>query len=368
MPKCKKATAILTAGAPTAPLLAGALAAIYDRGKTFDRFFTSGAGGLVAATFLAPPEGHDASEALSWVVNVGVSDSLYRIFPMPFKVFTKPGPVAPLFESLGRRLHLQVQDKDRRYASDDLRRLYNDLIDLWSTALSPSTLKLFSKGLCQPLPSFGEFVDLHKLNKLQGKYFLNAYNLSKQRMENFKAADITDDHLQAATAFPFIYPPKEIGHDEYIEGATIDPINLPKLNDIKPAIKKKERLILFDVLRDYRPAFIRRPRNLIEAWSVEIFAPTVALAERILEGHSEEIDRPSGRKPRDLKVRVNKKPHTLKLIEFHIKERDYSTLMEWSHSSMVRLWQIGYKAGDDFVEKKGDLLPDRQPYSAMPKD
>ncbi|MEM1207432.1 MAG: hypothetical protein AAGN66_29625, partial [Acidobacteriota bacterium] len=127
-------------------------------------------------------------------------------------------------------------------------------------------------------------------------------------------------------------------------------------------------LYLLDVLRDYKAGFIRQPRHLIEAWSIEIFAPTVALAERILERHAKKDSASSKGKPRKLRVHVNGKNYKLKTVDFNIKKVDYGTLMEWSHSSMVRLWKIGYEAGERFVDERGHRLPDRQPYSAMPKD
>jgi hypothetical protein len=41
-------------------------------------------------------------------------------------------------------------------------------------------------------------------------------------------------------------------------------------------------------------------------------------------------------------------------------------MCDWSHSNMQRLWQVGYDAGNRFVDKFKDRLPDRAKDGAYP--
>ena len=79
-----KAVLVLSGGAPHAALLAGALAAIYRANKTFDIFYTSGGGALMALLFIGA-KGKRPDEALRDVVEFGVADAIYRWFPVGYK-------------------------------------------------------------------------------------------------------------------------------------------------------------------------------------------------------------------------------------------------------------------------------------------
>src|SRR5262245_5495575 len=92
------AVVVLSGGAPNGALTAGTLAAIYRGGKTFSTLYTSGAGALIGMLFKAP-RGNDPSgnplppdKALEQLLQFGVEDSIYRMFPVGYKTFFKSGP------------------------------------------------------------------------------------------------------------------------------------------------------------------------------------------------------------------------------------------------------------------------------------
>src|SRR5215467_1383799 len=92
---------VLSAGAPHSPLAAGALYALQEHmvegaGRHFDVIMTSGGGALIGLLFVAPTQG-DPRGALRDIVNWGVADPIYRLFPLGYKTFFKPGPFTPLF-------------------------------------------------------------------------------------------------------------------------------------------------------------------------------------------------------------------------------------------------------------------------------
>jgi NTE family protein len=124
------ASVIIGAGAPHASLLAGALTEVYLAGKTFTNVYTSGSGALVGLLYCAP-RGVEAPAALEALGTAGVSDAIYKVFPLAYKVFFKRGPFTEAFYRAGAMLQ-----------SKRAPRLYNDLVGLMASALTPSTLTI----------------------------------------------------------------------------------------------------------------------------------------------------------------------------------------------------------------------------------
>jgi hypothetical protein len=106
-------TVVMSGGAPTSPLMAGFLYAMIDRErgkkpKVFRNFHTSGAGALMALLTIAPRGDptkpvESAKKALQEWVESGVADEIYKLFPVNFKLFRKPGPFTPMFRRLAER-------------------------------------------------------------------------------------------------------------------------------------------------------------------------------------------------------------------------------------------------------------------------
>ena len=84
---------VLGGGAPNLTMMAGAVAALDEEGVQFDLISTSGAGMLIGLLYAAP-KGMTRQEALRNSINMGVHDAIYNVFPVNYKVFHKPGPLA----------------------------------------------------------------------------------------------------------------------------------------------------------------------------------------------------------------------------------------------------------------------------------
>lgn len=92
----RKTGLLLGGGAPNSTLIAGALAAFLDEGIEFDVISASGAGVLMGLLYTTP---HDAAprQALQSWADTGVADSIYKMIPINYKVFQKPGMHASTF-------------------------------------------------------------------------------------------------------------------------------------------------------------------------------------------------------------------------------------------------------------------------------
>lgn len=94
--RARKTGLLLGGGAPNSTLIAGALAAFVEEGIEFDVISASGAGVLMGLLYTAP---HDATprQALQSWADTGVADSIYKMIPINYKIFQKPGVQASTF-------------------------------------------------------------------------------------------------------------------------------------------------------------------------------------------------------------------------------------------------------------------------------
>src|SRR5262245_46785384 len=234
-----RAVLVIGAGAPHSSLMAGALCAVWEAGRTFHTIYTAGAGGLMGMLFAAPANG-DPEKALRGVPNMGVSDEIYRWFPVNYKAFFKSGPYTQRFREWAKRFHIpeprgEYEERSihpggpwdpywppfawypfwppfvwwpffpghhhhHHHHSAHRRRLYNDWIDLWFSALAPTDLNYLSEGLCDPLPFLEEMVSFKALKHFHGDFYLNAYNITRDCVEQFPKEDLTPQHFRAALA------------------------------------------------------------------------------------------------------------------------------------------------------------------------
>ena len=195
---------VLSAGAPNSPLMAGALYAIHEKKRTFNLILTSGAGALMGLLFIAP-KGKSPQDGLRDVVEIGVSDPIYRFFPLGYKTFFKASPFTKLFANFASHFKQPVSPREigKELSEGERRkRLFNDVIDFWFSALTPTSLTLLSKGLCSPPPFLDELIDFDKVNHrpprdpLKG-LCVNAYNIDKKAMDWFATPKLNAAHLRA---------------------------------------------------------------------------------------------------------------------------------------------------------------------------
>lgn len=319
---------VLGGGAPNMALMAGALAAFVERGVTFDVVSCSGAGALAGLLWLAPMGG-SPRDALEAVTTMSVADPIYSLFPINYKVFNKPGPFADLWRAaVAANPFLRVDP--RLYERDGPYAVWSDLVALGLAALTPSGLGPGSLGLCAPVPFIEKLVDFGALRGLAPYFYMNAYNIDEQRIDDFTKDVITPDHFRAALAFPFIYGPFTLGGCRYYEGAVVDCLNFKDLVELHPNL---ERVVVLDVLGS--ADLVRAPRDLYDSWVLSLVIPLVKTAEDNLELF-ELKHKPPG-------LEVHK-------IAFDVPSEDLPEVLDWSESNARRLFDIGRAAGLRYAE------------------
>ena len=361
---------VLSAGAPNSPLMAGALYAIHEKRRTFNLILTSGAGAIMGLLFMGP-KGKSPPAGLRDVVEIGVSDPIYRFFPLGYKTFFKASPFTKLFANLANRFKVPVSPREinkELSESERRKRLYNDSIDFWFSALTPTSLTLLSKGLCAPPPFLDDLIDFHKVNyrpprdPLKG-LVVNAYNIDKKSMDWFSTPHLNAAHLRAAFAFPFIYPPAELGSHLFYEGATYDPLDthvphhmtpgdhgpvtLPGVPDLEKILQtffdgktfsiEDYEFVIIDILGSLATHLVRAPRDLWDAYGLSIMVPIVALAKKSNDA--------MGTHP------------NIHRITFDIPEDRQADLLEWNYSNLAALFDIGYAAGLKWIHDNPRVLP-----------
>ena len=332
---------VLGGGAPNMALMAGAVAAFVDRNVVFDVVSASGAGSLAGLLWLAP-KGQTPAEALRSVVTMSVSDAIYRNFPVNYKVFQKPGFWAELWRrALAANPLFSINP--REYETSAPYALWADWLALWAANLSPDGLTWSSWGLCAPTPFIEQIVDFDKIRHVAPYFYLNAYNVTHQIIDNFTKDEITPEHFRAALAFPFIYGPFRLNGSLYYEGAVVDCLNF---KDLVERHRGLETIVVFDVLGT--DTLVRAPRNIYDSWVLSMIIPLVKTAEDNLDlfalKHNNGWRKAEGAKTDLLK------------IEFDVPEEFLVEVLDWSASNATRLFDIGYKSGLRFSEVNADKL------------
>ena len=277
---------VLGGGAPNLPLMTGALLALDKAGVDFKVITTTGAGMVVGLLYAAPRK-HDPDdswetarrEALKATREWGIDDAIYRMMPVNYKIFQKPGDLARAFSNATNPFLWSIPRESRR------QRLLGDGLALMASMMSPSNLTPESKGLCQPPPWIEMLVDFESLEKnladSDTRFRMSAYCIEDAAERTFHRGEITADHFKAALAMPFIYAPYPLydpEHEEektYLEGSAFNTLEFNPENVMAEA--DVDTIIFFDIMGDRH--LIGEPRWLIDAWGKSIVAPLTRLAE-----------------------------------------------------------------------------------------
>mgnify|MGYP001613274118 CR=1 FL=1 len=275
---------------------------------------------------LAPKNG-DPVSTLRGLQEMGIADYLYRVFPVNFKVFNKPGAMADGYRALTAPLQAMLEQWQPQ---DPLSQTLKDMTQLGVASACPSDLSQDSLGLCAHAPFVDQLIDFAALQQPGTDFWVNAYNLSQHQMANWSRSEIGVTQLQAALSFPFLYAPTEIDGDFYIEGAAIDCLNFKDLRKNYPEL---EEIVVFDLLGVEK--LLRKPKDLYDAWVMSMITPLVEIARddvKIFEAlHANWI-----------------KLHKVPLID-SIAEADLPDVFDWSRSNLARLYQVGYHAAKQFA-------------------
>ncbi len=327
---------MLGGGAPNLTLMSGAVAALDEemnnRGLEFSVISTAGAG-MVVGLLYAAPHGMTRREALENTRNMGVHDAIYDLFPVNYKVFHKSGPLAEAYTHFMESLP-KMQTPDTSAA-----KLFDDWTALMWSAMCPTSPNPESQGLCQPAPWIDEVVDFDKLKDFPADFYINAYNVTDEKMDSFSKEEITADHFHAALAFPLIYAPFKMNGKTYIEGSAMDTQNFEGLLKSKKHSEVKT-IIVLDVLG--REKLIREPRNLYDAWVLSIIVPLVAIARDDIRL----FQYVHNRHERWNLLRVN--------LTRDITEDRWPHVLDWSRSNLDYLFDVGYEAGKRFFKNAWD--------------
>ncbi len=341
---------VVGGGAPNLTLMAGAIAALDEAGVKFDVVSTAGAGMLIGLLYAAP-KGISRSEALKNLVNSGVHDAIYRLLPVNFKVFHKPGVLAQAYTRFWQSMAGQQAELWQRLmgsSTPDTQRLVNDWTALMLACACPSDLGPASLGLCQPAPLIDEMVDFARLKDFAGEFYMSAYCIEAGRMEIFPKEQVDIRHFQAAMAFPMIYAPFKLDGKTYLEGAAQDTLNFKGLYEHRAGQPHIDTIVVFDVLGMKK--LIAEPRNLYDAWVKSIIVPLVAIAEDDLKLFREVHKKKLRPEPKLLSVG----------FEDHIPSDHWPNVLDWSYSNLELLYDVGYRAGKDFFEEhRADLVGPR---------
>jgi len=229
--------------------------------------------------------------------------------------------------------------------------MWTDWQRLMFATMSPSDLNQKSLGLCAHLPFAEKVIDFDAVAQMKPEFYINAYNVTQERMTIWNKQQITPTHVRASLSFPFIYAPTTIDDEDYIEGAALETLNFTPfkggsdgLQDLHPEV---DTLVVLDILGHEK--LIRKPRNLYDAWVRSIITPLVKLAQNDIRL----FDLEHNRDP----VTGQQKRHMLKVdLMGGIPEDHWPEVLDWSHSNMTMLFDIGYKAGLKFYEEHADRL------------
>lgn len=295
-----------------------------------------------------------------------------------FEMFWQNDPNPNKLKDLRTRLDPIKRMRDtwlRSWLKDDAqKRLYNDIVDLWFSAITPSTLSPKSKGLAAPLPFLEELVCFETARDRGDKkglihFCVNAYNMTEEAkkkddpIEKWKEKSRKDrnesvmwlfgspivkpawqkdglngGHIRAAFSMPFIYPPARIGDHYFSEGADHQPINFHTLWN-----GGRTHALLLDVLGGLEDLLVRTPRDLWDAYVISIMTPVVALArEDVQDFKDAKASKIAGRAP-----------HGVELVEavWNIPPEFEPYVMDWSRSNLKRLFEVGQEACTEFLKK-----------------
>lgn len=334
---------VLSGWAPAMTLMSGAMLGFIEKGIEFEVISTAGVGALIGLLALAPKSGRPA-DALRALPNLFVSDLLYPLLPINFKVFHKLGPFsAPMAELRDRVPRLPVDPHD----SSPIRRLLNDWVDLVFCAATPSTFELKSQGLMNPGPEAGRLVDFDRLPQIPGQFYTNAFNLGTKSLQIFDKTSTNADVYNAAQALPVLFPPQRMANGDLLTtGATHDPTGLQAI-----WLNHRQDLDMVIMLDPLSPAIWRAPADIHDAFQLMLMNPIVAL-QVVIAALYARTDRLTEqlRRDRDEEIRLP----ALYRVPFAIDREYYPTMLKWTHANAVTLEKIGRDAAVGFADAMAD--------------
>jgi NTE family protein len=350
MAMAKKVGIVLSGTAPAMTLMSGAMLAFAEHDVEFEVISTTGVGGLIGMLYLAP-KGGDRKKALRELKNLFVSDWLYKVVPINFKVFHKYSSLAPTFYRLRKALpRFTIPPEEPA----ELKRLFNDWMELWATVWTPASYEFIREAFMSHVPLVQDLVDFDTLNKLDAsktRFYLNAFSLATRRLRIFDHKQMTPDIYNGAQAMFMLLPPVATDHDLLATGATRDPTGLQ-------AIWTKERDNLQGVLTlDPLPhCFWRKPTNAYDAFQLMLMNPIVALQQMMFALYAKTDALVNGLPANSppaipgIPTPPFQVPRLFGIPITMIARGDEPRMLKWTHENAVALQEAGYRAALPFAE------------------
>jgi predicted acylesterase/phospholipase RssA len=354
-PAAPRLGVIVSGGAPTVHLAAGALCAFSERDIKLQVLASAGAGALPALLYAAPTRrpGQNAKtnreNALKSVVNLNLYDAIYHFLPNNIKVFHKYGPFSQFFWRLGQRFHKDLKPDDRYHNAAE--RLYNDLVDLVVTAFTPTTLRYHSPSVLTRVQVINELVDWDELKQYPGEFFLNGFGLEDRTLSVFTKDTMTPEAFYAALAMPWLYPPTDARGKTFTEGASHDPSALEAaMRNVAPALRDVDIVVILDTIG---PDVWVDPESTLESLALTILDPMIALTENVVTFYALEEHVINARFPERRIPRIYRLP-------FDLTSWERGKLWDWSYSNSLALWEAGYASAHAFCGQLVNSVPNEQ--------
>ena len=334
---------VLSGWAPAMTLMSGAMLGFIEKGVEFEVISTTGVGALIGLLALAPKSGNRV-DALKELPNLFVSDLIYSLLPINFKIFHKFGPFSKPMQELRDRLpRIPLDPRD----PSPIRRLMNDWVDLVFCALTPSTFELKSQGLMSPGTEAERLVDFAELKAADGRFYVNAFDLNKGVLQIFDKNSTDIDAYHAAQALPVLFAPQRMENGDLLTtGATHDPTGLQAI-----WLNERANLDMVIMLDPLSAAIWREPANIHDAFQLMLLNPVVTL-QTIVAALYARADHLAARLDSD---KPELKLPALYQMPIAIDKKYFPKMLDWTHSNAVALETIGYNSAVAFAEAMQDF-------------
>ncbi|MGD0278945.1 MAG: patatin-like phospholipase family protein [Smithella sp.] len=363
----KKALA-LSGGGPAVGIEIGALRAFEEKGIDFDIFTCACVGSWVGCLYNSLSPGPDRIKQLEdfFFEKIFIPDDIYESFPICYKVFRVDyfGDMKKYIEKFfdpATYQHLFLADRIMQYfqqmqlnppaTNDEINYYISEGMAInpfarWFCEMIYKVKKSGIAGLVNSADFVEENINMEDLFKSGKLVYLNAYNMTKTRLERFvnrrkhKEYDpISAEALMAGSSVLEYTENRTIGGgpDKYCEGAVINTVELNTLleHDHKDEIEE----IWVVKIADYQEA--KPPKNLIEAALTAVMLPFDTISDDDIEIFSHHLTEVSDReKTRLIKINMN-----YGAVNYH-----------WNHSNLKEGIRTGYegtiKAIEEYEAKK----------------
>ncbi len=337
-----KMALVLGGGAPNCTLMTGAMLAFDEAGVKFDVYSGAGGGGAMALLYLSP-NGLSRRDNLKNSVNLSISDAIFDMLPVNYRVFQKGSGIAGAY----RKILSMMPGYSRvvnQYGMTKNQKLMSDMIQLVWALTTPSTTNFFSNGLCAHAPIMKEFIDFDAVRHIKEEVYLNSYSVDEQKVVVFDKTQIDFRHFGASLGYPFFYESAILDGKCYMEGGAVDSFNFQSLLETDEDIRT---LVVLDAFGNKN--YIQRPRNLWQAYCQSMILPLVEICRKdLLLFEHYYLKEWNAAHP-------GKEVELIK-VQYDIPQDWLPSALDWSEKNMQRMFDLGYDTAQQHIKAKGPHL------------